>query len=334
MSIPSGQRRRVRAAAVAGAATMAIAALAACSSSGGGGSTSAATAAGTSAAATSAAATSAAEHHRRRHDRRRNQRRRHQRRRNQRCQHQRRRNQRLQHQRRRWRGLRVPGGPTVERVDDHRVGGLPTESRPPTRSRRPIRTRRSTWSPMTARRMARTRSRPRSACSTMPGSGWPDVVFSTQNNDAAWASQPANGQQAFAAVLNQGLVPQDVLSGFAQGSAGPVHGGRQGVLPAQRPCAGRAVVQPVAHEPVRLLRSQDVGGVPVAECEGGHGASGLHHRSRRRHLDARGVHVGQRVRRQPDHRTPLGDRRCDQRQLPTGGAAHRCWVWPTRVSLP
>ena len=29
------------------------------------------------------------------------------------------------------------------------------------------------------------------------GSGWPDVVFSTQNNDAAWASQ---GTEPFAAV--------------------------------------------------------------------------------------------------------------------------------------
>src|SRR4051812_33851327 len=30
------------------------------------------------------------------------------------------------------------------------------------------------------------------------GNGWPDVVFSTQNNDAAWASQKNNGKQAFA----------------------------------------------------------------------------------------------------------------------------------------
>ena len=53
------------------------------------------------------------------------------------------------------------------------------------------------------------------------GSGWPDVVFSTQNNDAAWASQQTNGKQAFAAVLNKGLVPQDVLSGFTKGALDP-----------------------------------------------------------------------------------------------------------------
>jgi multiple sugar transport system substrate-binding protein len=53
------------------------------------------------------------------------------------------------------------------------------------------------------------------------GSGWPDVVFSTQNNDAAWASQQTNGKQAFAAVLNKGLVPQDILSGFTKGALNP-----------------------------------------------------------------------------------------------------------------
>ncbi|MEJ5867201.1 ABC transporter substrate-binding protein [Pseudokineococcus sp. 5B2Z-1] len=53
------------------------------------------------------------------------------------------------------------------------------------------------------------------------GDGWPDVVFSTQNNDAAWASQGANGQQPFAAVLDQGLIGDDVLGGFTEGSLDP-----------------------------------------------------------------------------------------------------------------
>lgn len=53
------------------------------------------------------------------------------------------------------------------------------------------------------------------------GRGWPDVVFSTQNNDAAWASQKTNGKQAFAAVLDHGLVPQGVLSGFTKGALDP-----------------------------------------------------------------------------------------------------------------
>jgi ABC-type glycerol-3-phosphate transport system substrate-binding protein len=53
------------------------------------------------------------------------------------------------------------------------------------------------------------------------GSGWPDVVFSTQNNDAAWASQKTNGKQAFAAVLNGGLVPKATLDGFTPGSLDP-----------------------------------------------------------------------------------------------------------------
>jgi multiple sugar transport system substrate-binding protein len=53
------------------------------------------------------------------------------------------------------------------------------------------------------------------------GSGWPDVVFSTQNNDAAWASQQSNGKQAFAAVLNQGLVAKDTLDKYTAGALNP-----------------------------------------------------------------------------------------------------------------
>jgi ABC-type glycerol-3-phosphate transport system substrate-binding protein len=53
------------------------------------------------------------------------------------------------------------------------------------------------------------------------GSGWPDVVFSTQNNDAAWASQQSAGKQAFAAVLDKGLVPGDTLAKFTAGSLNP-----------------------------------------------------------------------------------------------------------------
>lgn len=53
------------------------------------------------------------------------------------------------------------------------------------------------------------------------GSGWPDVVFSSQNNDAAWASQESGGKQAFAAVLDKGLVPKDTLDNFTQGALNP-----------------------------------------------------------------------------------------------------------------
>lgn len=51
------------------------------------------------------------------------------------------------------------------------------------------------------------------------GEGWPDVVFSTQQNDAIWASKKtANGEQGFAAPLNKGFLDQDFLDGFAKGS--------------------------------------------------------------------------------------------------------------------
>lgn len=53
------------------------------------------------------------------------------------------------------------------------------------------------------------------------GSGWPDVVFSSQNNDASWASQKTNGKQAFAAVLDKGLVSKGTLDGFTPGALNP-----------------------------------------------------------------------------------------------------------------
>ncbi|WP_374315861.1 ABC transporter substrate-binding protein [Microbacterium sp.] len=51
------------------------------------------------------------------------------------------------------------------------------------------------------------------------GDGWPDVVFSTQQNDAIWASKPAaGGTQGFAAPLNKGLLDEDFLEGFVPGA--------------------------------------------------------------------------------------------------------------------
>ena len=54
------------------------------------------------------------------------------------------------------------------------------------------------------------------------GEGWPDVVFSTQNNDAAWASKETNGVQAFAAPVNKGWFDDEFLDGFTAGSLDPL----------------------------------------------------------------------------------------------------------------
>jgi ABC-type glycerol-3-phosphate transport system substrate-binding protein len=48
------------------------------------------------------------------------------------------------------------------------------------------------------------------------GSGWPDVVWSTQNNELSWAVNAG-----FTAPLNEGLIPNSVLSNFAQGALNP-----------------------------------------------------------------------------------------------------------------
>jgi multiple sugar transport system substrate-binding protein len=45
------------------------------------------------------------------------------------------------------------------------------------------------------------------------GKGWPDVVFSSQNNEATWAVDAG-----FAAPLNKGLIPSATLADFASGA--------------------------------------------------------------------------------------------------------------------
>ncbi|MCU1492559.1 MAG: extracellular solute-binding protein family 1 [Acidimicrobiaceae bacterium] len=47
------------------------------------------------------------------------------------------------------------------------------------------------------------------------GNGWPDVVFSAEETDAAWTSSK---QYHFAAPLNAGLVPSSTLNNFATGA--------------------------------------------------------------------------------------------------------------------
>jgi len=48
------------------------------------------------------------------------------------------------------------------------------------------------------------------------GKGWPDVVFSSQNNEASWAVP-----EGFAAPLNKGLIPTSTLSGWATNANEP-----------------------------------------------------------------------------------------------------------------
>lgn len=59
------------------------------------------------------------------------------------------------------------------------------------------------------------------ALADQAGDGWPDVVFSTQQNDTSWASKETNGVQAFAAPLNKGLFDQKFLDGFTAGALDP-----------------------------------------------------------------------------------------------------------------
>ncbi len=91
------------------------------------------------------------------------------------------------------------------------------------------------------------------------GKGWPDVVFSSQNNEASWAVDAG-----FAAPLNKGLVDEATLGGFAEGSQRRLHGRGHRLLSAQRPLPGGALVQRAAAEAVRLHGADHLGGVPAA----------------------------------------------------------------------
>lgn len=54
------------------------------------------------------------------------------------------------------------------------------------------------------------------------GSGWPDVVWSGQVNDASWAAVGKNGAQAFAAPVDEGLFSKKWLDGYTKGAEDPV----------------------------------------------------------------------------------------------------------------
>ena len=70
------------------------------------------------------------------------------------------------------------------------------------------------------------------------GRGWPDVVFSSQNNEASWAV-PAGLHRP----VEQGPDPAGDAGRLGDRRQRPVHRGRHAVLPAQRPVPDGAVVQ-------------------------------------------------------------------------------------------
>ena len=113
------------------------------------------------------------------------------------------------------------------------------------------------------------------------GSGWPDVVFSSQNNDASWASQKSDGKQAFAAALNKGLVPGDVLASSPKGSLNPCT--VDGTVYCLRNDLAQAVLwyNKSLMDQFGYTRADHLGGVPGPRREGGAGAPRVHRRRRR-----------------------------------------------------
>ena len=86
------------------------------------------------------------------------------------------------------------------------------------------------------------------------GSGWPDVAWSGQVNDASWAAHEQNGVQAFAAPLDQGVVPQSWLDGYTPGALDPVtvdghvYGARDNLAPVVI-CNNKTLFDSLVHRP-------------------------------------------------------------------------------------
>ncbi len=146
------------------------------------------------------------------------------------------------------------------------------------------------------------------------GSGWPDVVFSTQQNETTWAVTAG-----FAAPLNEGLIPQSTLSNFATGSLNVC------TVNGKVYCLRNDLAQVVLWYNAALMKKwgyQVPTTWPQYEALGqkvASAASRLPGRQRRGHLHPRDLHVGQPVPGQRHHRPALGDGQRDQPGLHAHG---------------
>ena len=150
------------------------------------------------------------------------------------------------------------------------------------------------------------------------GSGWPDVVFSAENNEVSWA-QPAG----FTAPLSKGLIPSSVLSQFSTGALAPctvngtVYCLRNDLAPVVLWYNAPLMKQWGYQVPTTWAQYEQIG-EEVATQHPGYivGAAGDT-------FDPGDLHVGQPVPGQRRHRHPRGDGERDHRQLHADGLAAR-----------
>ena len=172
-----------------------------------------------------------------------------------------------------------------------------------TPSRRPTPASRSRSSPTTARRTARTRSRPRSA--VRPGRQRLARCRLLHPEQRRRLGQPEDQRQAgVRRGAEPGPGPAGHLSNFTKGALDPC------TVNGKVYCLRNDLAQNVLWFNKTLMDQfgytvpDDVGGLPDAQREGGaRDHPGYIIGCGRRRLDAGGVHVGQQVRREPDHRS-------------------------------
>ena len=146
------------------------------------------------------------------------------------------------------------------------------------------------------------------------GSGWPDVVFSAEQNETSWAVTAG-----FAAPLNEGLIPSSTLDNFATGAMsvctvnGKLYGLRNDLAQVVL-WYNAALMKKWGYQvPTTWPQDQQLG-EQVAKQH-----PGIPGRERRKHVHARDLHVGQPVPGQRHHRPARGDGQCDDSELPADG---------------
>ena len=145
------------------------------------------------------------------------------------------------------------------------------------------------------------------------GSGWPDVVCSAENNEISWTVNAG-----FTAPLNEGLIPNSVLSNFATGALDPC------TVNGKVYCLRNDLALTVlwynahAHEAVGLPGPDDMAAVRAARAGGRQAAPRLPGGQRGRHLHPGDLHVGQPVPGQRHHRPARGDGERDQPRAARG----------------
>ena len=100
------------------------------------------------------------------------------------------------------------------------------------------------------------------------GSGWPDVAWSGQVNDASWNAHRSERRSGLCRAARRGRRSQELARRLHAGRARPCHGRRPYLRRPRQPGARGALVQQDPVRPVRVHHPDHVGGIPGPRRQG------------------------------------------------------------------